>query len=80
MVVSLKGGVMERNPTTLYLWISRAGGFAGIVCLIIALVTKVTDTTLIATPVGFVQLAIAAFLFAIWSVLYELRDKGVKTS
>ena len=70
---------MERNPTTLYLWISRAGGFVGIVCLIIALVTKVTDTKLIADPISFVQVAIAAFLFAIWSVLYELRDQGIKT-
>ena len=67
------------NTRTLYLWISRAGGFLGTVCLIIALVTKVADITLLATPVNYVQLAIAAFLCAIWSVLYGLRDQGIKT-
>ena len=60
---------MERNPSALYLWISRAGSFAGIACIIIALVTAVTDTTLIANPINYVQVAIAAFLFAIWSAL-----------
>lgn len=69
---------MERTPTTLYLWISRAAGFAGIVCIIIAFVTGVTDTQVIAAPATFVQMAIAAFLFAIWAVLYELRDLGIK--
>ena len=70
---------MERNPTTLYLWISRAAGFAGLVCIIIALVTAVTDSTLAAEPRTYVQIAIAAFLFAIWGVLYELRDQGIRT-
>jgi len=70
---------MERTPTTLYLWISRAAGFAGIVCIIIALVTGVTETKVVSAPATFVQLAIAAFLFAIWGVLYELRDQGIRT-
>jgi hypothetical protein len=70
---------MERTPTTLYLWISRAAGFAGIVCIIIALVTGVMDSELIASPGTYVQISIAAFLFAIWGVLYELRDQGMKT-
>jgi len=71
---------MERTPTTLYLWISRAAGFAGLVCIIIALVTAVTDSMLASTlPRTYVQIAIAAFLFAIWAVLYELRDRGIKT-
>jgi len=70
---------MERTPTTLYLWISRAAGFAGIVCIIIALVTGITDTEVVADPTTFVQLAIANFLFAIWGVLYELRDQGIRT-
>ena len=70
---------MDRTPTTLYLWISRAAGFAGIVCIIIALVTWVTDTKVVAAPATLVQVAIAAFLFAIWGVLYEIRDKGIRT-
>ncbi len=69
---------MQRTPTTLYLWISRAAGFAGIVCIIIAFITGVTGTHVVAAPATFVQLAIAAFLFAIWGVLYELRDLGIK--
>ncbi len=70
---------MERNPTTLYLCISRAAGFAGLVCIIIALVTAVTEDVLLALPRTYVQIAIAAFLFAIWGVLYELRDQGIRT-
>ena len=70
---------MERTPTTLYLWISRMAGFAGIVCIVIAIVTAVTESTLMASPHTYVQIAIAAFLFAIWAVLYELRDRGIRT-
>ncbi len=70
---------MERTPTTLYLWISRAAGFAGLVCIIMALATAVTDDVVVAEPRTFLQIAIAAFLFAIWSVLYELRDQGIRT-
>ena len=70
---------MERAPTTLYLWISRAAGLVGIVCIIIAVVTGVMDSELVAEPATYVQIAIAAFLFAIWAVLYELRDRGIRT-
>ena len=70
---------MERNPTILYLWISRLAGFAGLVCIVIAVVTAVTDDVLLALPRNYVQIAIAAFLFAIWGVLYELRDQGIRT-
>ena len=71
---------MEKTPTTLYLWISRVAGFAGLVCLVIALVPAVTDSMLAsALPRTYVQIAIAAFLFAIWAVLYELRDQGIRT-
>jgi len=70
---------MERNPTTSYLWISRLAGFAGLVCIVIAVVTAVTDDVLYALPRTYVQIAIAAFLFAIWGVLYELRDQGIRT-
>jgi hypothetical protein len=70
---------MERTPTTLYLWISRLAGFAGLACIVIAVVTAVTDDVLYALPRTYVQIAIAAFLFAIWGVLYELRDQGIRT-
>jgi len=69
---------MERTPTTSYLWISRIAGFAGIVCIIMALVTSLTKNLVVANPSTFVQLAIAAFLFAIWSIIYEIRDRGIK--
>jgi archaellum biogenesis protein FlaJ (TadC family) len=71
---------MERVPTTSYFWVSRLAGFAGIVCVVIAIVTSVTHHHLRATPAEWIQIAIAAFVFAIWAVLYELRDRGIKTS
>jgi amino acid permease len=70
---------MEKVPTTVYFWVSRLAGFAGIVLLIIAVVTGLTNHTLRAFPRTYIELAIAAFIFAIWAVLYELRDKGIKT-
>ena len=70
---------MERVPTTAYLWVSRLAGFAGIVCIIIAAVTGSTHHVLRALPRTWVEFAIAAFVFAIWAVLYELRDQGIKT-
>ena len=70
---------MERNPTTLYLWISRAAGFAGLVCIVLAIASAVADSVWMAMPRTYVQIAIAAFLFAIWGVLYELRDQGIRT-
>jgi len=71
--------MMDRTPTTLYLWISRVAGFAGIVCIIMALVTAIVDTTVVARPTTLVQVTIAAFLFSIWAVLYEIRDRGIRT-
>jgi magnesium-transporting ATPase (P-type) len=71
---------MKRVPTTLYFWVSRLAGFVGIVCMVIAVVTSVTEHHLATDPAEWVQIAIAAFIFAIWAVLYELRDRGIKTS
>jgi DMSO/TMAO reductase YedYZ heme-binding membrane subunit len=70
---------MERVPTTLYFWVSRLAGFVGIVCMVIAVVTSVANRKLATDPAEWVQVAIAAFIFAIWAVLYELRDRGIKT-
>jgi TctA family transporter len=70
---------MERVPTTLYFWVSRLAGFVGIVCMIIAVATSLADRRLATDPAEWVQVAIAAFIFAIWAVLYELRDRGIKT-
>jgi hypothetical protein len=47
--------------------------------MVIAVVTGVTHHELKAHPAEWVQIAIAAFIFAIWAVLYELRDRGIKT-
>jgi len=70
---------MKRVPTTLYFWVSRLAGFVGIVCMVIAVVTSVANRKLATDPAEWVQVAIAAFIFAIWAVLYELRDQGIKT-
>jgi uncharacterized sodium:solute symporter family permease YidK len=70
---------MEKVPTTVYFWVSRLAGFVGIVLIIIAVVTGLTNHTLRAFPRTYVELAIAAFILAIWAVLYELRDRGIKT-
>ena len=78
-LLSQGGEPMKRVPTTLYFWVSRLAGFVGIVCMVIAVVTSVTNHKLAAEPAEWVQIAIAAFIFAIWAVLYELRDQGIKT-
>ena len=70
---------MDRVPTTLYFWISRLAGFVGLACMIVALVSALMDDVWLAMPRTYVQIAIAAFLVAIWAVLYELRDQGVRT-
>jgi hypothetical protein len=70
---------MQRVPTTLYFWVSRLAGFIGIACMIVALVTALTSHVLEALPRTYIEIAVAAFLFAIWAVLYELRDQGIKT-
>ena len=81
MLRFLQGGrAMERVPTTSYFWISRLAGFVGIACMVLAVVTSVTHHHLKASPAEWVQIAIAAFVFAVWAVLYELRDQGIKTN
>ena len=70
---------MQRVPTTSYFWVSRLAGFIGMACMIIALVTGLNSHVLKALPRTYIEIAVAAFLFAIWAVLYELRDQGIKT-
>jgi hypothetical protein len=70
---------MDRVPTTLYFWISRLAGFVGLACMVVALVSALTEEVWWAMPRTYVQIAIAAFLVAIWAVLYELRDRGIRT-
>jgi hypothetical protein len=73
------GKQMKRVPTTVYFWVSRLAGFAGLVSMGIGLVTGLTDHWWKAEPRTYIEIAIAAFLFAIWAVLYELRDQGIRT-
>jgi len=70
---------MERAPTTVYFWVSRLAGLVGIVCIIIGVVRALTDHVLKALPRTYIEIAMAAFIFTLWSVLYELRDQGIKT-
>lgn len=70
----------QRNPTTAYLWVSRLAGVVGVVCIILALISgAIGQRIVIAAPSTLVLLAIAAFLFAIWAIAYEVRDYGLKT-
>ena len=73
---------MASPMATLYLWLSRLAVLAGILCIVIALATALADTVLLALASTYVQLAVAAFLFAIWfavaALLYELRDRGAE--
>jgi len=64
----------DRNPTTIYIWISWIGVFVGIACILVAGITELLETaktTHFPTPPSLVQLGIAAFLFAIWGTLQE---------
>lgn len=70
----------QRVPTTWYLWISRIAGAVGIILVILAVISGIAGANVfLARPSTIVLGAIAAFLFAIWSVLYELRDYGIRT-
>ncbi|MEE8470304.1 MAG: hypothetical protein V3S51_03140 [Dehalococcoidia bacterium] len=73
---------MERSGTAFLLGISGAAILAGILCIAIALVTALVDTVLLALATTYVQIAIAAFLFAIWfavlALLYELRGQWTR--
>lgn len=70
----------ERVPTTAYLWVSRLAGLVGIVCILLAAITGLTGITIvIAKASTLILAAIASFLIAIWAVLYEIRDYGLKT-
>ena len=68
----------EEVPTSIYLVVSRLSGLAGIACIIIAVVSKLTDRVFKATPSTYIEIAIAAFLFAILVVLWEMRDQGIR--
>lgn len=77
---------MERVPSTAYLLVSRLAGVVGGLCLLLALITGLVkwsgltkEFLLVARPSTLVLTAIAFFLIAIWAVLYELRDCGIKT-
>lgn len=66
-------------PATAHLWISRLVGLVGAVALILGAYTGFTGERILrAAASTWVEVAIAAFLVAIWSILYEIRDYGVR--
>ncbi|MBI2907488.1 MAG: hypothetical protein HYX92_07545 [Chloroflexi bacterium] len=72
--------MQQRAASTWYLWISRIAGGLGVICLILAVITGVANSTIfLARPSTIVLAAIALFLVAIWSLVYELRDCGIRT-
>ena len=66
-------------PAAFYLGMSRLAVLVGVLCIIIAFITALIDRTVFALTSTYVQIAIAAFLVAIWfaimALLYELRDR-----
>jgi len=74
---------MENFRSTLYFGISGLALLAGVVSIVIAAATALADTVLLALAATYIQIGIAAFLFAIWfavlAIFVELRDRGTKT-
>ena len=69
----------QRVPVTVHLWISRLAGLAGAVAILLGGYTGFTGERIVrAAASTWVLVAIAAFLVAIWAVLYEIRNYGVK--
>lgn len=72
---------MDRFKPEFLLLISGVSILGGILCIFIALITALVDTVLLALATTYVQIALAAFLFAIWfavlALLYELRDRRI---
>ena len=73
---------MGRISTLSLLALSVLSVFVGVLCIVIALATALVDTVLLALATTYVQMAIAAFLVAIWFALlalfYELRERRTK--
>lgn len=61
---------MNGDSRISYTWASRLAVLVGIVCMGIAVVTGVAGWTLITDPHYYIQVAIAAFVFAIWTRLH----------
>lgn len=78
--VSLKEvNIVEKGLTAAYRWVSKLSAFVGVVLIIIAVVTGLTNHMLKALPRTYIELAIAAFLFAIWALPHGLRDQSGRT-
>ena len=70
----------EREATSIYLWISRVSGALGLIAMILALITGLTGQRIVgAASITLILCAVAAFVFAIWAIVYEIRDQGIKT-
>jgi hypothetical protein len=73
-----KGGrSMENIRATIYFGISSLALAAGMVCMLIAAATAFADTVLWAFSTTYIQIGIAAFLFALWfgvlAIFIEIR-------
>ena len=66
-----------RRPTSAYLWVSRMSGAIGLIAIILALISGLVGQLIVgASSSTLILFAIAAFVFAIWALVYEIRDKG----
>jgi uncharacterized membrane protein YdcZ (DUF606 family) len=71
---------MERTIAALSLALSVIAFLVGALCILIALVTALTHTPLLAVTSTYIQLGIGGFIVGVWFVLlallYDARSRG----
>ena len=71
---------MERTIAALSLALSVLAFSVGTLCILIALITAITHTPLLALTSTYIQLGIAGFLGGIWfalvALVYDARSRG----
>lgn len=71
---------MERTIAALSLLLSVLAFLVGTVCLLIALITSLTHTPLLALTSTYIQLGIAGLLGAVWfallAIVYDARSRA----
>ncbi len=71
---------MERIIAALSLALSVVAFLVGVLCILIALITALTHTPLLALTSTYIQLRIASFLGVVWfallALVYDARSRG----
>ena len=75
---------MESPRAVFLAVVSGLAMLAGVLCMLIAVITGLTDNYLRAFSPTYIQIGIAGFLFSIWfaimALFFQLRDQGPKGS